>query len=360
MSHAGPTHCTKLKVYRPKTCGVVPPVIDSRNSNSHRPQTAFNNKTKIDPMDLAICWDYTPENPLDEPKPSAHIDGSNDIVAPAIFSVVKTPRPNEEQNNTGRSAGVFAHTAGEEGFFDKDIMLRNQNYFSTRLEKNTDRVCKCSMEMRSHNSTTRREVAEKPAEYNRSLSASRKISQQERLQASNRCKSSPNLSVLVQPSENTTRDSIIVCNYNKEHYHYRPEPTKRHRTNVRKHTCCEKSRPARLCEQNIQKLNQQQTGKMEFKSAFKAGVPKSHSSGCCSSLDHTSNGSNSTASEFTTKVFKIPKPRQPYAKKNYTIDTLAPPFACWRGGAGQGSLMSYFFCHIFFSFTILFNTRWLP
>lgn len=268
-------------------------------------------------MDLAICWDYTPENPLDEPKLSAHIDGTNDIVAPAIFSVVQTPKAHDD-HNTGRSAGVFAHTAGEEGFFDKDIMLRNQNYFSTRLEKNTDRTCKCSADSRSH-------------------SASRKLSQQQqqqpqqRLQAANRCKSSPNLSVLVQPSEGTTRESIIVCNYNKEHYHFRPEPTKhRQRTATKKHTCCEKSRPARLCEQNVHKLEKQMGEKIEFKAAFKAGVPKSHSSGFCSSLDHTSNGSNSTGSEFTTKVFKIPKPRQPYAKKNYTIDTLAPPFACWR------------------------------
>lgn len=309
--NAGPTHCTKLKVYRPKTCGVVPPPIDSRNSYL-RPQTAFNMKNKIEPMDLAICWDYTPANPLDETKQSAHIDGSNDIVAPAIFSVVKTPRPNEDVN-TGRSGGVFSHTAGEENFFDKDIMLRNKNLFSTRLEQNTDRACKCSTGSRSH-------------------SASRKISAQERLQANDRCKSSPNLSILVQPSENTTRDSIIVCNYNKEHYHYRPEPTKRHKFLTKKQNFCEKSRPIRLCEQNIHKLNQQ----MEKMGPKIVKIPKSHSSGFCSSLDHTSNGSASTASEFTTKVFKIPKPRQPYAKKNYTIDTLAPPFACWKGGAGQG------------------------
>lgn len=264
-------------------------------------------------MDLAICWDYAPANPMDEPKPSAHIDGTNDIVAPAIFSVVKTPRPNDN-HNTGRSAGVFSHTAGEESFFDKDIMLRNKNYFSTRLEQNTNRMCKCSTGSRSH-------------------SVSRKASAQERLlHANDRCKSSPNLSVLVQPSENTTRESIIVCNYNKEHYHYRPEPTKRHRSSAKKQNCCEKSRPVRLCEQNIHKLNQQ----ME-KMATKIVKPlKSQSSGFCSSVNHSSNGSASTASEFTTKVFKIPKPRQPYAKKNYSIDTLAPPFACWKGGAGQG------------------------
>lgn len=250
-------------------------------------------------MDLAICWDYTPENPLDEPKPSAHIDGSNNIVAPAIFSVVKTPRATD-LHNTGRSAGVFAHTAGEESFFDKDIMNRNQNYFSAKLEKNTDRTCKC-----------------KCSGGSRSNSASRKESLQEQLQPNNRCKSSPNLSVLVVPSEDSTRESIIVCNYNKEHYHYRPEPTKRRHKSavIKKH--CDRSRPPRLCEQNIQKLNHQTKEKPECKASF---VARSHSSGFCSSLEHTSNSSNSTGSEFTSKIFKIPKPRQPYAKLYFYLN----------------------------------------
>lgn len=323
----------------------MPPPINSRAGSGggvcdSRPQTAFNHKTKIEPMELAICWDYTPPNPLDEPKASAHIDGSADTAAPAIFSVVKTPRPLDDLNNTGRSAGVFAHTAGEEGFFDKDIMLRNKNYFSTRLEQNTDRTCKCSTNSRSHSASRKGSLQEQQQQQQQ---LQHLHPQQQRLQAKNRCKSSPNLSVLVQPSEASCRESIIVCNYNKEHYHYRPEPTKRHRNPVKKHACGEQiHRPLRLCEQNLQKLNHHQTSAtctkhpVEFKAAFKAGAVKSQSSGICSSLDHSSNGSTSTGTEFTTKVFKIPKPKQPYAKKNYTIDTLAPPFACWRGGAGQG------------------------
>lgn len=321
----------------------MPPPINSRScsggySDESRPQTALNSKSKIEPMELAICWDYKPSHPLQEPKASAHIDGSNDIVAPAIFSVVKTPRPIDDANNTGRSAGVFAHTAGEESFFDKDIMLRNKNYFSTRLQQNTDRTCKCSENVRSHSASRKGTPHENYQNYNQQQQP------QQRLQAKNRCKSSPNLSVLVQPSETSVRESIIVCNYNKEHYHYRPEATKshRHRNPTKKHTYSSQ-RPLRLCEQNLQKLNQQRplvactkSPSAEFKAAFKAGAVPSHSSGICSSLDHTSNGSTSTATEFTTKVFKIPKPKQPYAKKNYTIDTLAPPFACWRGGAGQG------------------------
>lgn len=281
-------------------------------------------------MDLAIGWNYRPANAADEPKQPAHIDGSNDIVAPAIFNVVKTPREISE-HNTGRSAGVFSHTAGEADFFDKDIMLRNRNYFSTQLDKNTDRTCKCG----SNNGS------------NRSHSANRQGQQLDQLK--NRCKSSPNLSIQVQPSESISpKESIIVCNYNKEHYHYRPHPSaSAHRHSkpaVKKHNCCNVTvkqkqnscERTRLCEQNVAKLNQCYKKQPDFKCAFKAGVPKSNLSGFCSSFENSSNGSSGTASEFTSKLIKIPKPRHPYAKKNYTIDTLVPPFSCWKGGAGQG------------------------
>lgn len=310
--NAGPTHCTKLKVYRPKTCGVVPPPLKDPN---YRPQTAFVPKTKIEPMDLAICWDYRPANPLDEPKLPAHIDGSDDTVAPAVFSVVKTPRP-IEVNNTSRSAGVFSHTAGEEGFFDKDIMLRNRNYFSAQLEKNTDRSCKCSIDSRSRSATRRA------------------LQEQECIRTSNRCKSSPNLSLAVQPTDCSPKESIIVCNYNKEHYHYRPESIKCQKSSRKE---IKNNQTSRLCERNVSKLNHNNNDtKPEFKCAFKAGIPRSHSSGFCGSFESTSNIGSSTGSEFTSKIIRIPKPIHPYKYKNYNIDTLAPPFACWKGGAGQG------------------------
>lgn len=57
---AGPTQCTKLRVYRPKTCGVVPPILDKNYSN--RPMTSFITKDKMGAMDLAIGWDYRPKS----------------------------------------------------------------------------------------------------------------------------------------------------------------------------------------------------------------------------------------------------------------------------------------------------------
>lgn len=310
--NAGPTHCTKLKVFRPKTCGIVPPPFDDPHPSGIRPQTSGvpYRKARIEPMDLAICWDYRPTNPLDEPKEPPHIDGSNDTVAPAIFNVVKTPRQTPSAAISNRSAGVFAHTAGEDGFFDKDIMLRSKSYFSSQLEKNTDRACKCSMEGGS-----------------RSHSAVRSNSQMKAL--NERYQSSPNLSVQAEASDIwTPHESIIVCNYNKEHYHYRPNP-KASNTAPMKNSV----KPvARLCQQNAAQTNPK-CRKHEVKCSHHAGK---RVESLCSSLENASKSSSGTGSEFTSKVIRIPKPRHPYAKKNYTINTLAPPFACWKGGAGQG------------------------
>lgn len=335
--NAGPTHCTKLKVYRPKTCGIVPRPLDREKLDVNIQSTHFSHRDKIKPMDLAICWDYRPINPSDEPKPPVHIDGSNGSAAPAVFTLVKTPRPAEEQA-TGRSGGVFANTIGEEGFFDKDIMLRNKNYFSAKLEKNTDRTCRCGQA----NKTCR------------SLSASRNIAIED-LRCNSRSKSSPNLSVIAQASDHqSTNDQIIVCNYNREHYHYRPETCRQHHVthhgkhafkqqpcdNKHQHCGRMKSQHAtdRLSERNVQHLSRsyQQDVKKKCPHQFKSKAVRSNSSGFCSSFENSSNNSSLVATEFTSKIIRIPKPRNPYAKRNYVIDTLAPPFACWKGGAGQG------------------------
>lgn len=321
--NAGPTHCTKLKVYRPKTCGVVPKPLDESRISS-RPNTALMDNMR--PMDLAICWDYRPTNPHDEPKPPTHIDGSNGSAAPAVFTLVKTPRTADDLG-TGRSGGVFSNTLGEEGFFEKDVMLRNKNLFSAKLEANTNRECKCGMS----------------AESNRQRQSSRNHLTDTRP----RCKSSPNLSTIVHASNSVDtlpqKENIIVCNYNQEHYHVRPVSHK-HRPHRARNNSLDKgksTRAPRLCEQNQsmpmigQQVQPQHVHRPELKVPFKAGIPKSNSSGTCTSFD-SGCSSMSAGSACSAKLVKIPKPKNPYAKKSYIIDTLAPPFACWKGGAGQG------------------------
>lgn len=320
---AGPTHCTKLKVYRPKTCGVVPkPLV--RSKHDYRPHTSSGEKEKMGPMDLAICWDYRPLDPRDEPKRPTHIDGSNGSVAPAVFTLVKTPRspsPNHRQtgnNNTGRTGGVFANTLGEDGFFDKDIMRRKQQFGS---KPDLIRTCTCGTSAASWQST---------ADDNQLIGRSRlrQISTEHR-----RCKSSPNLSQIACLS--TNRQQVANRNENDEN-----EIAAKHIHEQRHSNKCRRAKEvkaARLCEPFVPEVMGNRP-KSEYKQAFKAGIPNSNSSGTCTSFD-SGCGSSTVSSRSCAslqKVVKIPKQRNPYAKKDYIIDTLAPPFACWRGGAGQG------------------------
>ncbi|KAK5643552.1 hypothetical protein RI129_007397 [Pyrocoelia pectoralis] len=91
----GPTRCTKLKVFRPKTsiCNKIKDSANDRPSSvsSFDKKWRFIRQAKVTPIQLAVCWDLTPENPKDEPKRTPHIDGSNGSMAPAVFSLVHTP-----------------------------------------------------------------------------------------------------------------------------------------------------------------------------------------------------------------------------------------------------------------------------
>jgi hypothetical protein len=61
--------------------------------------------------------------------------------------------------------------------------------------------------------------------------------------------------------------------------------------------------------------------------AFKAGKPSN-------SFD---SGSASRPQTAAAKQVRVPKPRAPFAKRSYSIDTLRPPFSLWPGHTGQGS-----------------------
>lgn len=308
---AGPTQCTKLRVYRPKTCGIVPQVLD-RNKLADRPHSSVV-KNKMGAMDLAICWDFRPANPKDEPKRPIHIDGSNDSAGPAVFNLVKTPRsPNNLE--TGRSGGVFSNTLGEDNFFDKDVVLQHKTFLKNhRME----RECNCGNSAKEQQvfrprSMTRNELTDKTRQ---------------------RCKSSPNISQIIDISCN--HDEKKHClKHNKTHkkhqiHYYEEEPIRQVSYRIKP------TKTPRLCREMLQEMHINEEGiKPEYKLAFKAGIPKSNSSGTCTSFD--SGCSSMTSSSCSQKVITIPKPRLPYAKKNYNIDTLHPPFACWKGGAGQG------------------------
>lgn len=92
-----PTQCTKLKVYRPKTCQPIKIIHTDHKRPATTKQLTIHSiiQKDVTPIELALCWDVIPENPGDEPKRTIHIDGTSDIAGPAVFAKVTTPLPDE-------------------------------------------------------------------------------------------------------------------------------------------------------------------------------------------------------------------------------------------------------------------------
>ncbi|GAB0088062.1 uncharacterized protein DMENIID0001_024420 [Sergentomyia squamirostris] len=296
---AGPTQCTKMRVYRPKTCGVTPQPLD-KSTLGYRPHSSITIKDKMGPMDLAICWDYRPSDPRDEPPRPTHIDGSNGSVAPSVFTLVKTPRE-KTPIQTGRSGGVFSNTMREEAFFDKDVLKQKAEMKNASI---LGRVCCCGEGGgRSRSALTMNAPADHSNTRPRSVSRAAEVTEQSK-PLSRTFKSSPNL---VELAEKAHEECELVC---IKHTPILIETKQR--------PSAKPQRPMRLCEYT--KAQQAKIGRRDS------------DSGCGQSI--SSNGSDRPPRG--RKGIKVPKPRDPYAKKNYNIETLAPPFACWRGGAGQG------------------------
>lgn len=326
---AGPTHCTKLKVFRPKTCGVVPKPI----RQASRPHTCtMHEKNKMGAMDLAICWDYRPVDPRDEPKRPAHIDGSNGSAAPAVFTLVKTPRTvmNPGDLMTHRSGGVFTNTLGERDFFDRDVLRQQANFGC----KSAPPRCTCHGDGGDKDGTAARP---------------RSMSRPNRTSVCGgppkRCKSSPNLSQIANHSNGeggfVQRQNGGGGGAHLNHQNHRHHQHHQHQSRANK--CANKQASSnnrnRLCEQRPEQISNpkhQHVPHEEYKAAFKAGIPNSNASGTCTSFDSGCSSMASSSCSSTKTTVCVPKPRHPYAKRDYVIDTLAPPFACWRGGAGQG------------------------
>ena len=301
-----------MKIFRPKTCGVVPKVYTDLASNN-RPFSSIDAK-KMGSMDLAICWDYRPDNPADEPKLARHIDGSNDSAGPAVFTFVKTPRT-PEKVQTGRSAGVFTSTFGEPGFFDKDIMRRKTDF--AQASRSEPVKCTCgtpAMEFKNGKSSRAKSVS-------RSGSSIVKNDFDHK-----RYQSSPNLSI------------FKVSDYLKEN----EKPLREH--SCRKYGTKKNDEPqpgffrktARMCHKIAPQSYADNNEKQEYKSAFRAGIPKFNAAGTVVSSDSGCSSMSSGSCSTTNKVLVVPRPRNPYNKKNYDIETLVPPFTSLKGGAGQG------------------------
>lgn len=275
----GANRCTKLRIFRPKTSSERPPSVCSFDK-----KWRFVRQHKVTPIELAIYWDMTPINPAHEPKRSFHIDGTDFSAGPAIFHKVSSP-----SDDDCASMGTD---------------LSNKNALFTNLAQ-TDRPKTSWEKKKSQVSTTnvngmRRAKSAANVHIDSNSSSRSTMSNNSNSNLNNikeLCQSTPNLlnENLRSPS---CEHPCEICQ--------RPKPKVRHTK------FCE------VCELKARRLNiQAACPKSDFKMAFKAGVPN--------------NQPVSTINRMNVSNLNIPKQRDPYRIKNYSIASLGVPFSLQKG-----------------------------
>nr|CAA21135.1 EG:84H4.4 [Drosophila melanogaster] len=347
--NAGPTHCTKMKVFRPKTGGgIVPRALG--NGDAFRGVGSAPAK-KMGPMDLAICWDFKPANPSDEPRLARHIDGSNDSAGPAVFTCVKTPRE-EQSSDLGRSAGVFTSTLGEADFFDKDILRKRTDFGGARVDREDPCACDYSPPARQRARSVSRDSSASHCRRGSGIggptggvSFGNLAELPGRGMPDRLAKQYQSSPLLGDKAYQALREKYLGPDSGQDcrAMDCRPTggpPCKRDvllRRPARR--LCHKVAPAPRCCPPSFGGHGHHHGHghghghcLTSKAAFRAGVPKHNASGDFVGIEPGCGGGGGGGG----RVLVVPRPRQPYAKKNYDIETLVPPFQSQAGGAGQG------------------------
>lgn len=272
----GANRCTKLRIFRPKTAGERPPSICSFDK-----KWRFIRQHKVTPIELAIYWDMTPINRADEPRRPFHIDGTDFSGGPAVFHNISTPK---DADNDPTST--------------PNTELSNKNALFTNLAQ-TERP-KTSWEKQKNGMGMRR--AKSAANVNPKIKSS--------------CSSATQSFVSVDSSMNRNQKAF-----------YQSTPNLADRSPMCTHPCQEclqqipkvtHSKFCSACELKARRLNiQAARPKSDFKMAFKAGVPNSDPV--------------STFNSTPVISLKVPKQRDPYRVKNYSINSLGAPFSLQKG-----------------------------
>ncbi|XP_027842589.2 uncharacterized protein LOC114123723 [Aphis gossypii] len=365
----GPTQCSKLRVYRPKTSSSSSPPSSAgdekkdptrrRNKNPSRPKTCGPVMTaqQLTDIKLALCWDL--DAPFDRNRPPRPPD------EPAVFHKVRQQQQlqqpcgggaapaNVKPQNSSAVMG-FVQTAGEARNCSDDevvpearrtqtreCLMKNRNLSAVmELIPNKDRESKPAAAATTADGevTAPAVTADQTVLSNKQSSSSSSLSE---------CRGKNGLM-------DDNDDDGDVCKadgrYEVEHKSDRlgsdercrvvgsPSDRRRdHRTTQHHHHCTsapEKElkpkrhgrhayRPCLACDNpNIATANCKRDDECEhYKMAFKAGVPVS-----------TPVRLRTAAAGKPAKHLKVPKPKTTNSdKKKYVIGTLLPPFSMWPG-----------------------------
>ncbi|GLV35809.1 uncharacterized protein CBL_01039 [Carabus blaptoides fortunei] len=308
---AGPTQCTKLRVYRPKTS--APKKL--KNLEDLRPGScgSFDKKWRfikqkhVTPIELAICWDMTPQNPADEPKRTPHIDGSNGSLAPAVFAMVHSPKQPAAEAASRKSSASKASCDGVHG---------------------------CGTVKSSSAGTQRPAGLKRPKTSSPMDAKQASVDLNKKIPSLDRRSISTN-SLYVNPPHTrkfSNESNLTFASLAKPNVIDRRKLLHQSSPNLSTVTCGESicgtlakrnPRPCAACDVPTRQELEERP-KSEYKMAFKAGKV---------------NGSKSfdglSSSGTRSSSVKVPKQREPYAKRNYDINSLHPPFTVWKGTSCQ-------------------------
>jgi hypothetical protein len=289
-------------------------------------------------MQLAICWDLKPLKEEDEPRPSPHIDGSNGSAAPAVFSLVHQPPPDygtkegcetTEHCGTKEGCGTKEHCGTKEGCGTTEHRGTKEGCGATEhcgtkegCETNGHCGTKECCETKGHCGTKEGcgiiEGCDTPPGKSENIFTVLPKS----AWGETKENSSPNVRSALRRSGGAEAGA---------HTSTTLERRKEHKSSPNLMMPSHKSakrllgaRPCVACE--LKQPSLQYRPRSEYKMAFKAGKPNN-------SFDSISNTRPQTAA---AKQMHVPKPRMPFAKRSYSIDTLIPPFSLWPGHTGQG------------------------
>lgn len=337
---SGPTCCTKMRVHRPKTC-------DNKKSDGEkdqkRPSTSGPdlggqyNKKPLSLMDLAICWDFRPDDPTQEPRRTKHIDGSNGSKAPAVFTLVHTPKEEVIEEATGHANPIFnQNRMGDDmgrhpvPYFEKD-MTKDKRRNSCEVQYCPQHNVPSEKSSKSSSRKSSAHSAKKPEcdgihGCGTPSDTSRKSSRDKRPEKLQPIKDAWN----VHTNKNTKLDINSNHRHSLESYEKTPlAQGKLHQSSPNESQASRRSTKDsasitrhKNCLPCCEKAPPEVKQKEDYKFAFKAGNPNSVNS--------------VTGSTTDSKGVKIPKMRHPYTKKSYTIPTLAPPFSIWREANASG------------------------
>ncbi|XP_050520005.1 uncharacterized protein LOC126893646 isoform X2 [Daktulosphaira vitifoliae] len=302
----GPTQCSKLKVFRPKSSSDVKHK-NQQNSRDDRPKTSVPLVCgrPITDIKLALCWDL--DAPFDRPQ---------SVDKPAVFQKILRKEAAENQMNKPLESN-FSAIMGlikEKPSDLKKLEKESNNNIQQMKGKNLSAVMDLIPKKQILTSNNEFAVDQTP------------IMTDDKAGQTLLKISSPNINIGKKFKEETAVSTIPqLFSHQKEAVDKQELDQISERGDIENKISGDDKKHYRPCVAcDLQPVKQQpkfQEQINKYKMAFKAGIPQP-----LMSQQH----------KLTKKHLKVPRPKTTNSdKKKYVIGTLLPPFSMWPGTTGR-------------------------